>query len=248
MIQLENNRVEIIGNQTLIHGDCLKVMDKLEDKSVDLILCDLPFGTTWEKWDTILDFEKLWKQYNRIIKPNCAIVLFSSQPFTTKLINSNLKNYKYSWYWIKNIKGNYLNAKRQPLRQLEEINIFNKHLYIPQGTTTINKISKRGSSAKTTLCNYENEWFQEFTSYPSNILNYNLDSEKFHSTQKPVELLEYLIKTYTKEGAVVLDNCAGSFSTLVACQNTNRNGIGIELDEKYYNIGVERVINNVKVD
>ena len=126
----------------LYNDDCLEVMDRLikEGVKVDMILCDLPYGTTWAKWDKIIDFGELWNQYNRIMKPNGAIVLFSSQPFTTKLIESNIKNYKYTWYWIKNIKGNYLNAKRQPLRQVEEINVFNKHNYYPQGLKEYNKI------------------------------------------------------------------------------------------------------------
>ena len=225
----------------LYHGDCLEVMKDIPDKSIDMILCDLPYGTTWQKWDNIINFEMLWKEYNRIIKDNGAIVLFSSQPFTTKLINSNLKNYKYSWYWIKNIKGNYLNAKRQPLRQMEEINVFNKHKYYPQGITKVNKIGKSGGGARITLKNYSDTWFQENTGYPSNILYYDLDKEKFHPTQKPVALLEYLIKTYTNEGQTVLDNCMGSGSTGVACVNTGRKFIGIELDDKYFEIAENRL-------
>lgn len=223
--------------------DCLKGMELMEDNSVDCIICDLPYGTTWAKWDKIINFDELWKQYNRLIKPNGAIVLFSSQPFTTKLIDSNIKNYKYTWYWIKNIKGNYLNAKRQPLRQVEEINVFNKHNYYPQGLKEYNKIGRSGSGAKTTMQNYANEWYQENTGYPSNILYYNLDNDKYHPTQKPVALLEYMINTYTKEGEVVLDNCIGSGSTAVACVNTNRKYIGFELDEKYYNIAINRLQN-----
>ena len=228
-------------NIDLLHGDCLELMKDIPDKSVDMILCDLPYGTTWAKWDSIISFEELWKQYNRIIKDNSAIVLFSSQPFTTKLIDSNIKNFKYTWYWIKNIKGNYLNAKRQPLRQVEEINIFNKHKYFPQGIKECNKIGRSGSGAKTTMQNYSNEWFQENTGYPSNVLYYDLDTEKFHPTQKPVDLCEYLIKTYTNEGEVVLDNCMGSGTTGVACKNLNRNFIGIELDDEYFEIAKWRI-------
>ncbi|MGL5381452.1 DNA-methyltransferase [Clostridium sp.] len=227
----------------IYNNDCLDGMASINDDSIDCIICDLPYGTTWAKWDKIIDFNELWKQYNRIIKQNGAIVLFSSQPFTTKLIESNIKNYKYTWYWVKNIKGNYLNAKRQPLRQVEEINVFNKHNYYPQGLEQCNKISTRGSVAKTTMNNYSNEWYQENTGYPSNVLYYDLDKDKYHPTQKPVELLEYLIKTYTNEGDLVLDNCIGSGSTAVACVNTNRNYIGFELDEKYFNISKERLKN-----
>ena len=228
----------------LIHGDCLEKMKDIPDKSIDMILCDLPYGTTWAKWDSIISFEELWKQYNRIIKDNSAIVLFSSQPFTTKLTDSNMKNFKYTWYWIKNIKGNYLNAKRQPLRQVEEINVFNRHKYFPQGLKEYNKLGRSGSGAKTTMQNYSNKWFQENTGYPSNILYYDLDKEKFHPTQKPVALLEYLIRTYTLEGETVLDNCAGSFSTAVACDNTNRKWICIEKEEEYCNIGLTRINDN----
>ncbi|MCH1964348.1 site-specific DNA-methyltransferase [Clostridium perfringens] len=228
----------------LYKGDCLELMKDIPDKSIDMILCDLPYGTTWSKWDSIIDFKKLWEEYNRICKG--AIVLFSSQPFTTKLINSNIKNFKYTWYWIKNIKGNYLNAKRQPLRQLEEINVFDKHNYYPQGIKKVNKISKRGSSAKTTMQNYSNEWVQENEGYPSNILYFDLDKEKFHPTQKPIDLLQYLIKTYTNEGELVLDNCMGSGSTGVACLNTNRKFIGMEKEDKYFDIAKERIVNTYK--
>lgn len=227
----------------LYNGDCLEIMKNIADKSIDMILCDLPYGSTWQKWDNIIDFNMLWLEYNRIIKNDGAIVLFSSQPFTTKLIESNIKNYKYTWYWIKNIKGNYLNAKRQPLRQVEEINVFNKHNYFPQGVKECNKISKHGGGARITLQNYKKEWFQEKTGYPSNILYYDLDKEKFHPTQKPIKLLEYLIKTYTNEGEFVLDNCMGSGSSGVAALNTNRRFIGIELEDKYFNIAKERIGN-----
>ena len=229
------------GKYKLYQGDCLEIMKGIPDKSIDMILCDLPYGETWAKWDKHISFDDLWERYNKIIKDDCAIVLFSSQPFTTKLISSNIKNYKYTWYWIKNIKGNYLNAKRQPLRRLEEINVFNKHKYFPQGIEQCNKISKRGSNAKTTLNNYNTEWIQTTKKYPDNILYYDLDKDKYHPTQKPVGLLEYLIKTYTNENEVVLDCCMGSGSTGVAALNTNRRFVGIELDEKYFNIAVERL-------
>ena len=231
----------ITDRYELYNGDCLEIMESIPDKSIDMILCDLPYGTTWAKWDNVIDFDKLWKLSNRIIKPNCAIVLFSSQPFTTKLIGSNIKNYKYTWYWIKNIKGNYLNAKRQPLRQIEEINVFNKHNYYPQGLREFNKMGRSGNGAKTTMQNYSNEWYQENTGYPSNILYYDLDKDKYHPTQKPVSLLEYLIKTYTNENEVVLDFTMGSGSTGVACMNTNRRFIGIELDKNYFEIAKNRI-------
>ncbi|MGL5749456.1 MAG: DNA-methyltransferase [Paraclostridium sp.] len=232
------------GSIKLFNGDCLDVMDLLIENGikVDTIICDLPYGTTWAKWDSIINFDELWSRYNKIIKDNGAIVLFSSQPFTTKLIASNIKDYKYTWYWIKNNKGNFLNAKRQPMRQLEEINVFKKHNYYPQGLT-INEsgVGRSGGCAKHTMTNYSKEWKQEFTGYPSNILHYDVVRKGLHPTEKPVDLLEYLVKTYTKEGDVVLDNCMGVGSTGVACENLNRKFIGIELDEKYFDIAVDRI-------
>ena len=228
-----------LSNIELWHGDCLELMSDIPDNSIDCIICDLPYGTTWAKWDNLIQFDLLWEQYNRI--SNGAILLFSTQPFTTRLIQSNYKNYKYTWYWIKNIAGNYLNAKRQPLRIIEEINVFNKHLYNPQGTIRCNKISKRGSSSKTTLQNYKNEWIQTTTNYPKNVLEFDLDTEKYHPTQKPVKLIEYLIKTYTNKGDLVLDNCMGSGTTAVAAMNLDRNFIGFEKNEEYYKILTDRI-------
>ncbi len=222
-------------------GDCLELMKDIPDKSIDAIIADLPYGTTWQKWDSVLSVGSLWACYNRVIRDNGAIVLFSSQPFTTELISSNLKNYKYTWYWVKDNKGNYLNAKYQPLRQVEEINVFNKHNYYPQGLKDYNKKSGRGTGAKITLMNYSNTWAQEKTGYPSNVLYYGLDRTGLHPTAKPVALLEYLIKTYTNEGEVILDNTFGSGTTGVACINTNRNFIGMELDDKYFEIAEARI-------
>jgi site-specific DNA-methyltransferase (adenine-specific) len=225
----------------LVNADCFDVFPFIDNKTVNLILCDLPYGTTWQKWDSVLDMKKLWQEYNRIISDNGAIVLFSSQPFTTELINSNIKNFKYTWYWIKDNKGNYLNAKYQPLRQVEEINVFNKHNYYPQGLRDYNKGRCRGSSAKITLMNYSDSWVQEKTGYPSNVLNYGLDRTGLHPTAKPLELIKYLIKTYTKEDDVVMDNCMGSNTTGLACKELNRQYIGIEKDKHYYDVSVNRV-------
>lgn len=233
-----NTNIKLDVNE-IYQGDCLELMNGIPDKSVDMILCDLPYGTTWATWDKVINFNKLWKQYERICKG--AIVLFSSHIFSTQLISSNIDNYKYTWYWIKNNKGNYLNVKRQPMRQVEEINIFYNHNYFPQGLTSYNKVRSRGSSAKTTMENYSNTWHQENTGYPSDVLHYDLDTNKLHPTQKPVDLLEYLIKTYTNENEVILDNCIGSGSTVIAAINTSRNYIGIELDENYYNIAKNRI-------
>lgn len=218
------------------HGDCLELMKDIPDKSIDMILCDLPYGTTWQKWDNIIDMEKIWKQYNRVIKENGAVVLFSSQPFTTMLIQSNIKNFKYVWYWIKNNKGNYLNARRQPMRQVEEICVFNRHAYFPQGLVEHGVKRDRGTSAKVTLENYSNQWIQEKKGYPSNVLNYDLDRTGLHPTAKPAALFEYLIKTYSNEGDLVLDNCAGSGTTGIAARNLNRQFILIEKEQEYIDI------------
>jgi len=230
-----------VSRSTFYMGDCLVEMDKIADKSVDMILCDLPYETTWAKWDKKISANNLWLQYNRIIKNNCPVVLFSSQPFTTQIISSNIDNYKYTWYWVKDNKGNYLNAKRQPLRQLEEINVFYKHNYYPQGLIDLKKQVSKGNRAATTMLNYSSDYYQEKTGYPSNVIYYGLDRDNIHPTQKPVSLMEYLIKTYTNEGETVLDNCMGSGTTGVACKKTNRHFIGIEKDEGYYHAAVSRV-------
>lgn len=232
----------------LYQGDCLKYMDYIEDNSIDLILCDLPYGTTDCKWDSIIDFDKLWESYNRIIKENGAIVLFSAQPFTTKLIYSNIKNYRYSWYWIKNTCTGFVFAKYQPMRKVEDINVFYKKrpLYIPQGLKELSeaKSKKAKSESKDGIYKFNSlnkEHVSKYTNYPKNILYFNKESRHLHPTQKPVDLLEYLIKTYTKEGEVVLDNCMGSGSTGVATANTNRRFIGIELNEDYFRIATNRI-------
>jgi DNA modification methylase len=230
----------------LHNGDCLEVMKGIEDKSIDLILCDPPYGTTSCRWDSIINLEKMWEQYNRIIKDNGVIVLFSAQPFTTKLINSNIKSYKYSWYWIKNTVTGFAFAKYQPMRKVEDINVFYKKAtsYNPQGLVKLEK-SKASNRKVEKDSVYDkslnNRYVQEYTNYPNNVLNFNKENKCIHPTQKPVDLLEYLIKTYTKEGDTVLDNCYGSGSTGVACANTNRKFIGIELDEEYFKSGGDRV-------
>ena len=241
-------------------GDCLEIMKDIPDKSIDMILCDLPYGTTASSWDKIIDSDKLWNEYERIIKDNGAIVLFASGLFTNKLINSNDKLYRYKWIWFKTKRGNFVNAKNRPMTSYEEICVFSKGAtangskikmkYYPQGLKPIYKVSidngtrfgtmagKRPSHKKVTV--------QEWTNYPFDVLQFDSVGKPIHPTEKPTALLEYLIKTYTNEGETVLDNCMGSGSTGVACINTNRNFIGIELDENYFNIAKER-IENAKV-
>lgn len=223
-------------------------MKEIPNGSIDLILCDLPYGTTDCKWDTIIPFDALWEQYNRIAKTNAAIVLFSAQPFTTKLIHSNLKNFKYCWYWKKaNVTGGIF-CKYQPMRCIEDICVFYRKMptYNPQGlkrldVPIIHKPHKNGQ----VLREKKNPSMQTHTGYPKHILEFsgvNVGSkERFHPTQKPVDLLEYLIKTYTNESQTVLDNCMGSGSTGVAAMNTGRKFIGIEMDEKYFEIAKRRI-------
>jgi len=236
-------REEMIGNSYLINGDCLEVMDKLIERGVkvDCVITDPPYGTTWAKWDSIVNFEQMWSKLNKIRKDKTPVILFGVKPFSANLMHSNIKHFKYSWYWLKSNKGNFLNAKRQPLRQIEEIMVFYKNNYFPQGLEKFTGKATRGRSSETTMQNYKKEWNQEKTGYPSDLLEFKNDMNGYHPTQKPVLLMEYLIKTYTNEGDIVLDFTMGSGSTLVACENVGRRGIGIELDEKYFDIAVKRI-------
>ena len=228
----------------LYKGDCLEIMKDIQDKSVDMILCDLPYGTTQNKWDSIIPLDKLWEQYNRIIKDNGAITLFAQTPFDKVLGVSNLKMLKYEWIWEKEQGTGFLNAKKMPLKNHENILIFYKKppIYNPQ----MRKGKPYTLERNTFTVNYGKQVDMVRTEntgerYPLTILKFKRDKEKLHPTQKPVALLEYLIKTYTNEGEIVLDNCMGSGSTGVACMNTNRKFIGIELDENYFNIAKERI-------
>ena len=231
----------------LHQGDCLELMKGIPDGSIDMILCDLPYGTTECKWDSIIPLDKLWEQYMRIIKENGVVVLTSAQPFTTKLIESNIKHYKYNWYWVKNMVTGFCFAKYQPMRKVEDVCVFYKKMpkYNPQGLVAIEnpkpkvrkKMERNDWIYRDTL---NGEFIPQWTNYPNNVLEFK--SERgYHPTQKPVSLFEYLIKTYTDEGMVVLDNCMGSGTTGVACVNTNRRFIGMELDEKYFNIAKQRI-------
>ena len=232
----------------LLHGDCLEVMKEIPDKSVDMILCDLPYGTTACKWDTIIPLEKLWMQYERIIKDNGAIVLTAQTPFDKVLGCSNLKLLRYEWLWIKEQGTGNLNANKMPLKQHENILVFYKKLptYNPQKT--------KGKPYKIVREYNDNEIFgktgtkngyitkNEGERYPTSTLYFNRGlKDRCHPTQKPVALFEYLIKTYTNEGEAVLDNCMGSGTTAIACINTNRNYIGFELDKHYCDIANERI-------
>jgi len=238
----------------IYNEDCLDTFKKIQDNSIDCIICDLPYAITKISWDSLIPFEDLWKEYKRIIKKNGNIVLFSSGLFTINLITSNIKQFKYKLIWKKNVPTGMSSSKYRPMKYYEEICIFN------EGNGTYNPIMKErigigkacynydhycGDSNHLTLRKqpkrYDPDWVQ-----PSDVLEFNVvpnRNGKLHPTQKPIELLEWLVKTYSNEGDLILDNCMGSGTTGVACKNLNRNFIGIELDTNYFNIAKERINN-----
>lgn len=233
-----------MASTTLYKGDCLELMRDIPDGSVDMVLCDLPYGTTQCKWDSVISLPKLWEQYKRIIKNNGAIILFSAEPFTSMLITSNLDMFRYDIIWQKEQGTDFLNANRKPLRAHENICVFYRRM------PTFNKQCGKGKPYKAVNGNKDTSCWGEFkqgmctdsdgSRNPLTVLKFNRE-RGLHPTQKPVPLMEYLIRTYTNEDETVLDNCMGSGSTGVACMNTNRNFIGIELDENYFNIAKQRI-------
>src|SRR5699024_6225280 len=210
--------------------------------SVDMILADLPYGTTACKWDTVIPFEPLWAEYERVIKPNGAIVLTASQPFTTMAIHSNKELFRYCWFWNKSYSTGFMNANKMPLRNVEEIAVFYKRLptYNPQDLVEVNRRQVRRKDKDSTVYNdmglKDGEYTQKYTNYPTQVIEFGREGGTTHPTQKPVALFEYLIRTYTNEGEVVLDNVIGSGTTAVAAINTGRQFIGIEREEEYVNI------------
>ena len=262
----------------LFNGDCLVEMNKIQDHSVDLILCDLPYGTTDRSgvenkgenrllaWDTVIPLDKLWEQYRRLLKPKGAVVLTSDQPFTSQLIISNLKWFKYEWIWKKKKTTGFLLANHRPMKETEDIVVFSPSgasaasyksgksmTYNPQGLIE-KKVKKKNNPnrlgkflhnpehmGKGNKLLHETEYEQKYTNYPSEIIEFGLDKGIVHPTQKPVALMQYLIKTYSNEGETVLDNCMGSGTTGVACVNTNRKFIGIERDDEYFDKAKERI-------
>ena len=234
----------------LIHGDCLEEMKNIPDGSVDMVLADPPYGTTACKWDSIIPLEPMWEQLKRIIKPNGAIVMTASQPFTTTLISSNIKMFKYCWVWEKPKGTGHLNAKKQPMRYTEDAVVFYKSqcLYVPQKTTghkAANVSSNKSKKQTQVYGKFEKQSKGGQTDrYPKNIIQFNNVNSSHgivHPTQKPVALMEYLIKTYTNKGETVLDFAMGSGTTGVACKNLNRDFIGIELDKDYFRIAENRI-------
>lgn len=238
-------------NITLQQGDCLELLKKIPDSSLDMVLCDPPYGTTQCKWDSIIPLEPMWLQLKRVIKPNGAIVLFGGQPFTSVLIASNLSMYKYNWVWNKVLPRGHLNAKKMPMRIFEDIAVFYSK------PCTYNPIKTKGHKRKVARTVYEKEgdgsqvygkesrdtFYDSDERYPTGIIEFSTANQhgKVHPTQKPVPLMEYLIKTYTNEGESVLDFTMGSGTTGVACVNTNRKFVGMEMDTSYFTIAKERI-------
>jgi site-specific DNA-methyltransferase (adenine-specific) len=261
MINLPQNPkwdIARVSRSTLFLADCFDVFPFIEDNSIDAIICDLPYGTTACKWDSILPLNKLWEQYKRILKDNGVIVLTSTEPFTSVLITSNIENYKYCWYWDRCIKSNFLNAKHQPIRHIETIPVFykNKPTYNPilkpkrKDQIRWNNIpSKQKQTDTLSTVGYLKNRFERREipldmDYPTELLTFSLPSAnkgRNHPTEKPVELMEYLVKTYTNENEIVLDNTMGSGTTGLACLKTNRQFIGIEKEKQYYDVAVRRL-------
>lgn len=239
-----------IGQGEFLLGDCFEHMATLPDASVDMVLCDLPYGTTQNKWDSVLPLDALWKEYWRVCKPNAAVVLTAAQPFTSALVMSSVATFKHDWSWGKTQPTGHLNARRQPMRNHEDVLVFGrgKLLYNAQGLQTFGKIKRRGSNGAN-FGKSGTENFQEHTGFPRSRLEVgSVEGDRFHPTQKPVALFEYLIRTYTDAGQVVLDNTAGSGTTAIAAENAGRKWICIERDHDYYAKAVERVRRHVNED
>lgn len=223
--------------------DCIEGMKMIEDNSVDAIICDLPYGTTANEWDTIIPFDELWGGYLRIAKPSAPIILFGCEPFTTKLRMSNFDMYRYDWIWVKSMSVGFLHANKRPLRTFENIAVFYRTLptYNPQGIVEYNKIHRRGSVGNNYNEPTSNDYIQKYTNYPTDILYFGKDSTNYHPTQKPLDLIRYLVRTYTNEGDTVLDNCMGSGTTAVASIKENRHFIGFETNKEYFDKANKRI-------
>ena len=245
----------------LMLGDCLERMNEIPAGSIDLVLTDPPYGTTACKWDAVIPFAPMWAQVRRVLKPNGAVVLFSAQPFTSALVMSNSSNFKYQWVWKKNVAGGFAQAKNKPMPKHEDISVFstgktghatqckNRVPYNPQGIIPYGKEIKNSTSHRASAFearkNARSSYVQEFTGYPDSVLEFDCERHGIHPTQKPVALMEYLIRTYTNTGETVLDFTMGSGTTGVACVNTGRQFIGIERDEGYFKIAQDRINNAI---
>lgn len=252
---MSNNDYINIGNGTWVNGECIEIMSKIPDDSFDMILCDLPYGTTDNKWDSVIPLDALWDQYNRLAKPNSPIVLTATQPFVSQLVISNIKNYRCDWIWDKKAAGNPALAKYHPLRVHEHVLVFAKETanYYPQKVKgpLRRKGGKAGAKGKDNfsgLSESKDRYITNDEYYPKSIIDCSNGSRVgiIHPTQKPVELFEYLIKTYTNEYDIVLDNCAGSGTTAIAAENTNRRWACIEKDEKYSQDAIKRINEHIK--
>ena len=225
-------------------GDCIELMQALPDASIDLILCDLPYGTTQNKWDTVIPFDQLWAEYRRVCRKGAAIVLTAAQPFSSVLVASNLKDFKYEWVWVKSKITGVLNAKKMPVRKHEQVLVFSTAptIYNAQGLVAKGTVTKQGGNSDNYGGRSSADYVQEWTNWPRDVLEIASEGSTVHPTQKPVALMEYLIRTYTNEGEVVLDNCMGSGTTGVACMNLGRHFIGFEKDETYFAAAKTRVL------
>ena len=230
---------------SLFHGDCLEVMKEITDGSIDMVLTDPPYGTTACKWDSVIPFEPMWEELKRVTKNNGAIVMTASQPFTSALVMSNAKMFAYEWVWVKSKITGVLNAKKMPVRKHEQVLVFSNTkatgTYNPQGLVAKGTITKQGGNSDNYGSRSSKAYVQEWTNWPRDVLEVPSEGKTAHPTQKPVALMEYLIKTYTNEGETVLDFTMGSGTTGVAAKNLSRNFIGIELDEVYFKIAEERI-------
>jgi site-specific DNA-methyltransferase (adenine-specific) len=258
--------IVINDNIKIIHGDCLEILKEIKDNSINLILCDLPYGLTKCKWDTVIDMNKLWVEYKRILKkPTGVIVLFGQQPFTTRIISGNYEWFKYNITWKKNKTTQFLLANYRPMKCTEDICVFSpggaaaaskkkgNMTYNPQNLVPVNKTKRNSEKRIGKMLNQPHhlgpnnkltsntEYTQKFTNYPIDLIEFDIESNTIHETQKPLKLIEYLIKTYSNENDVVLDNAMGSGTTGVGCINTSRQFIGIELEKKYFDLSHKRI-------
>ena len=233
-----------MNNDKIYNEDCLEGMKGIADGSIDMILCDLPYGTTRNKWDTVIPLDALWEQYRRVIKPNGAIVLTAQTPFDKTLGASNISFLRYEWIWRKTRPTGHLNAKRMPMREHENILVFYKNppTYNPQGLVKLESpVLRKRTNNGTNYGKSDKDSYRKATGYPRDILEFPSEGKTVHPTQKPVALFEYLIKTYTNPDELVLDNCMGSGTTAIACMNTGHNFIGFEMDKGYYDIACKRI-------